>query len=196
MSTGSKPRANYPTSIVTNAVAGNQTVSELAAEADHGTGYFISGVTAGATGNTSSPTVTLSTNCPATVQNTVLKDTTTGQNIGWVLSCSTGGAVATLYANAAAVVTNGDSLVFANYIYGVMVWGSNYLDGTGSGAGGANVTPHYWEADPNVASGGWQAGGGGGCATPITLGSNTELRTGGAATYPNVNLFTLHAGGC
>lgn len=79
--------------------------------------------------------------------------------------------------------------------YGVLNWTGNYIDGGGSGSL-ANATPQYWSANPAITAGGFQSGGGGGCAVAATVSGNTELRTGGAGTYPQVNQFTSHSGGC
>lgn len=115
--------SNYPTSSVLNSMFNNRVVSEVAAEADHGT-------------------------------------TATGQ-----------------------------------FGYGVLRWTNNYIDGGSSGTSANNI-PQYWSANPATTGGGYQLGGGGGCAVPATISGNVELRTGGATAYPQVNQMTSSSGGC
>ncbi len=156
----------------TNIVANNRVVSETGAEADHGSNVFDTSRTAGANGSTGSPTVTVSA-CPTNAAGSQLSDTTASQAVGTVLSCS--GTTVTLFSNASFAVTSGDALQFAAFGYGVLVWGPNWIDGGASGEA-SNSIPNYWSANPAIVSGGYQSGGGGGCAVAVTISGNIELR--------------------
>ena len=181
---------------VLNSFVNNRVVSETASEADHGTDTLSNVTVAASGGPFSGTTITLSANCPSTVVNSIVIDTTQANAVvGAIASCPTSGATLTLYANASVSVANGDALKLASFGYGTVAWTNNYIDG-GSSGGSPNNIPQYWSANPQVVSGGYAAGGAGGCAVPITLANNVELRTGGATRYPNVNLFTSHSGGC
>ncbi len=78
--------------------------------------------------------------------------------------------------------------------YGAMFWTGNFIDGGATGSSNTNATALYWDAEPSTSGGGYQLGGGGGCAVPVTISENSELRSGGP--YANINALTGSTGGC
>jgi hypothetical protein len=178
---------------VTASVFGYWTTSIVAAETSHGAlGLSTTPVVAGGPYNSSSTAITLAATCPTNFAYANVIDTSQANALVGVIKLCTGVSL-TLYSNNGVTLVNGDHLKFAYWGYGATNYVNNYIDGTGGGAATDPSYQNYWNTKASIVSGGYNAGGSGGCATPVVISGNIEM-TGVIGSTPNTSVDT--DGGC